>query len=132
MARVEIYQGLSAYYLYALVMSEDSSSFIEKMMELGIGLSMVQQMPTMINSVMPQANQQNLDPTPPPVQPLNQTYLAVDNSQAGPFSDEELVKLIQGGILTPEVLVWKSGMAAWTPADQVPDVNKLFILSKIK
>ena len=35
-------------------MAEDSGSFIEKMMELGIGMSMIQQMPAMINSVMPQ------------------------------------------------------------------------------
>ena len=102
------------------------------MLELSIGLYMVQQMPALINSVMPQESQQGHDSTPPPVQASNQTYLAVDNTQSGPFSDEELVKLIQGGVLTADVLVWKPGMAAWAPASQVPDVNKLIILSKIK
>jgi len=111
-------------------MAEDSGSFIEKMMELGIGMSMIQQMPAMMNSVMPQANTQGV--TPPPVQKQSQTYLAVDGTQAGPFSDEELVKLAQNTILTSETLVWKTGMSAWAPASQVPEVNKLFILAKMK
>lgn len=113
-------------------MTEDSGSFIERMMELGIGMSMIQQMPAMINSVMPQGNAPGVTPTPPPIKEQSQTYLAVDGSQAGPFSDEELVKLVQNDLLTPETLVWKTGMSAWTPASQVPEVNKLLFLAKIK
>lgn len=113
-------------------MAEDSGSFIEKMMELGIGMSMIQQMPAMINSVMPQPNAQGTAPMPPPIKEQSQTYLAVDGTQAGPFSDEELVKLAQNDLLTTETLVWKPGMSAWTPAAQVPEVNKLFFLAKMK
>ena len=113
-------------------MAEDSGNFIEKMMELGIGMSMIQQMPAMINSVMPQSGQAPGAAVPPPVQERSRTYLAVDGTQAGPFTDEELVKLIRNNLLSPETLVWRQGMAAWTPASQVPDVNKLFILSRIK
>lgn len=112
-------------------MAEDTGNFIEKMMELGIGMSMIQQMPAMINSVMPGVNPTAAAPTPPPVQPKSQTYLAVDNSQAGPFTDDELIKLISNNLLTQETLVWKQGMKSWAPAAQVPDVNKLFILAKI-
>ena len=130
MAGMEVHQRLSSHYFNDLAMAEDSGSFIEKMMELGIGMSMIQQMPAMMNSVMPQANTQGA--TPPPVQKQSQTYLAVDGTQAGPFSDEELVKLAQNTILTPETLVWKTGMSAWAPASQVPEVNKLFILAKMK
>ena len=129
---MEVHQGLSSHYLNDLAMAEDSGSFIEKMMELGIGMSMIQQMPAMINSVMPQPNVQGTTPTPPPIKEQSQTYLAVDGTQAGPFSDEELVKLAQNSLLTPETLVWKAGMASWMPASQVPAVNKLFILSKLK
>lgn len=130
MAGMEVHQRLSSHYFNDLAMAEDSGSFIEKMMELGIGMSMIQQMPAMMNSVMPQTNTQGT--TPPPVQEQTQTYLAVDGTQAGPFSDEELVKLAQNTILTPESLVWKTGMSAWAPASQVPEVNKLFILAKMK
>lgn len=114
-------------------MAEDSGNFIEKMMELGIGMSMIQQMPAMINSVMPQGNAQSKEQTPPPVQvPNAETYLAVDSSQAGPFSDEDLIKLIKNQLLKRETLVWRAGMSTWLPAEQVPEVNKLFILSKLK
>ena len=129
---MEVHQGLSPHYLNDLAMAENSGSFIEKMMELGIGMSMIQQMPAMINSVMPQPNAQGISPTPPPIKEQSQTYLAVDGTQAGPFSDEELVKLVQNDLLTPETLVWKAGMNAWTPAVQVPEVNKLFFLAKMK
>ena len=129
---MEIHQRLSTHYLNDLAMAEDSGNFLEKMMELGIGMSMIQQMPAMINSVMPQQNAQGATPTPPPIQEQSQTYLAVDGTQAGPFSDEELVKLAQNNLLTPKTLVWKAGMSAWTPAAQVPEVNKLFILAKMK
>lgn len=113
-------------------MADDSGSFIEKMMELGIGMSMIQQMPAMINSVMPQGNAPEATPVPPPVKEQSQTYLAVDGTQAGPFSDDELVKLAQNELLASETLVWKPGMGAWTPAAQVPEVNKLFFLAKMK
>ena len=113
-------------------MTEDSGSFIERMMELGIGMSMIQQMPAMINSVMPQPNAQVTAPPPPPTKEQSQVYIAVDGTQAGPFSDEELVKLVQNDLLVPETLVWKTGMSAWTPAAQVPEVNKFFFLAKMK
>ena len=129
---MEVHQRLSSHYLNGLAMTEDSGSFIEKMMELGIGMSMIQQMPAMINSVMPQPNAQGTAPTPPPIKEQSQTYLAVDGTQAGPFSDGELVKLAQNDLLTPETLVWKPGMSAWAPAAQVPEVNKLFFLAKMK
>lgn len=114
-------------------MGEDSGKFIEKMMELGIGLSMIQQMPSMIGSMMPQNNPAGTQPAPPPVVPEEtRTYLAVDNTQAGPFTDEELMQLIRNGLLLPGTLVWRPGMGAWTPASQVPEVNKLFIVAKLK
>ena len=113
-------------------MAEDSGNFIEKMLELGIGMSMIQQMPTLINSVMPQGGVSASSPEPPPVREQGQTYLAVEGKQAGPFSDEELEKLAQNNLFGPETLVWKTGMSAWAPAAQVPEVNKLFFIAKIK
>ncbi len=129
---MEVHQRLPSHNFNDLAMADDSGSFIEKMMELGIGMSMIQQMPAMINSVMPQGNAPEATPVPPPVKEQSQTYLAVDGTQAGPFSDEELVKLAQNELLASETLVWKPGMGAWTPAAQVPEVNKLFFLAKMK
>lgn len=112
-------------------MIDDSGQFIEKMMELGIGLSMIKQMPDMMDSVMnPSAGGEDTV-CPPPLDNPNQFYIAVNNSQAGPFSEEQLKKLIQNNMVSDDTLVWKSGMSSWMPAAQVPEVNKLIILSKL-
>lgn len=113
---------------------EDTSNFLEKMMELGIGMSVLQQMPKMMEGVMPNITPASANAaTPPPVQQQPEAvYFVVNNSQAGPFSQEDLIKLIQNDMLDEKTLVWKEGMANWLPAVQVPDVNKLFILAKVK
>lgn len=117
---------------------EDSSRFIEKMMELGIGMSMIKQMPGLIEGAMPkpaasqQVQGQAAAPPPLPSQQEAVTYIVADNAQAGPFTEQELVKLIQNDLLKSETLVWRNGMPKWTPASHVPDVNKLFLLAKIK
>lgn len=113
---------------------EDTSNFLEKMMELGIGMSVLQQMPKMMEGVMPNITPASTNAaTPPPIQQQPEgVYIVVNNSQAGPFSQEDLVKLIQNDMFDEKTLVWKAGMANWLPALQVPDVNKLFILAKVK
>lgn len=116
---------------------ESSEDFIQKMMELGIGMSMIQQMPGIMNNMMPAqfrtpAGQAAAPTTPPPVSNVPKTvfYLAVEGAQAGPFSEEEMLKLIKGGVLQPDTLVWKTGMAQWAKASSVPEINKLMILAK--
>lgn len=130
---MEIHKGLSRSYFNAIAIMEDSANFLEKMMELGIGLSMIQQMPAMVNGMMPKPN----DETPAQVTPPDlsaeamQVYIVVDNAQAGPFSEKELIKLIQNDLFHQDTLVWQAGMPSWMPASKVPSVNKLFIMSKI-
>ncbi len=52
----------------------------------------------------------------------NYFYLNEKNEQKGPVSPEEL---ISNGV-TRNTLVWKNGMAQWTPAGEVPEISKLF------
>lgn len=54
-------------------------------------------------------------------------YFIVDKAgkQQGPF---EIGSLLSQG-LTPETLVWKQGMADWTPASQVEELSTLFSAS---
>ena len=112
---------------------EDSGKFIEKMMELGIGLSVIKSMPDLMNGMMaPMAASGHSQSAPPPVQSGGELYVAIDGMQAGPFSENDMIRMIQNGIVVPSMLVWKAGMSNWTPASQVPEVNRLFLLSKIK
>jgi methylmalonyl-CoA mutase N-terminal domain/subunit len=108
----------------------DDNNFLEKIMELGIGISVAQQMPNFLSQCMPN-NQQASQTTPPQVPVETAYYLVVDNAQAGPFKENDLLLMIKNDLIKPETLVWKTGMAKWMPASQVPEVNKLFLISKI-
>ncbi len=102
---------------------EDSGEFIQKMMELGIGLSIVQHMPTMMNGVFAAGN--NSTSAPPPVMG---TYVAIGGKQAGPFTDNEMRRMVQGNIVNADTLVWRQGMPQWKKAEEVPEVNKMILL----
>ncbi len=112
---------------------EDSSAFIEKMLELGIGMSMIKQVPDIMSGCLPSPPSQKtaLGQTPPPAA-QRMTYLVVDGSQAGPFNNDELMRLIQNDLLKRDTLVWMEGLSNWMPASSVPEINKLFVIAKIK
>lgn len=110
-------------------MAEDSN-FLEKIMELGIGISVAQQMPNFISQCIPN-KEQVAQAVPPQVPTETAYYLVVDNAQAGPFKESELLIMIKNNLIKADTLVWKTGLPKWMPASQIPEVNKLFILSKI-
>ena len=111
-------------------MKEDSGDFIAKMMELGIGLSMVQQMPGMMNGVFAASAASNKAVTPPPIQ-QGGFYIAVDGKQAGPFTDDEMKRMIEGDLVHNDTLVWKQGMPQWRKAVEVPEVNKMILMKNV-
>ena len=49
-------------------------------------------------------------------------FMIINNQQAGPFSIDEL---LNKGLQT-DTQVWKNGMDNWTPAGQIPELQKLF------
>lgn len=64
-------------------------------------------------------------PPPPPPPPLAALYyLFFQNRQNGPFSLEQLQQAVRNGefALTPDMLVWREGMASWTPCGQVDEL----------
>lgn len=106
-------------------MAEDNSIF-DKMIEMGMGMTIANQIPRMMNSVMP--SQQNTQTPPPMAQNGLQIYASINGSQAGPFSEQELITLIQKGMISKDTLVWKQGLSNWLQANQVPEVGKLLLL----
>jgi hypothetical protein len=46
-------------------------------------------------------------------------YYALGNERQGPIDDAALDRLIATGVVTPDTLVWKAGMADWQPLGQV-------------
>jgi membrane protease subunit (stomatin/prohibitin family) len=59
---------------------------------------------------------------PPPLPQQAQWFLGVGGQQQGPFDTDALAAQARAGALTPTTLVWKNGMTAWTPAQDVPEV----------
>ena len=108
----------------------DSGNFMEGMLELGIGMTMMRQMMPNMMGCMQNACAGAVPP-PQPNQPPAGCYVAVNGQQAGPFTDEEMGRMMKGGLVTAETLIWKPGMQAWKKASEVPEVNKLFVLSQI-
>lgn len=102
------------------------NSMFDKVVEFGMGMTMVRQMPQMMDMVMPQ--QQNAA-TPPVIQPdIANVYIANNGQQAGPFTEAEVKQLMNNGVLTPETMVWMPNMSQWMLANHVPAINKLFLL----
>lgn len=87
---------------------------------MGAGMAMANQ--------MGQAMQQGAAQGPPPLpqQQQNMFFVAIDNQQSGPFDLATIRTQIQSGRLTPQTLVWKSGMAEWSAAGAVPELTSLF------
>jgi hypothetical protein len=66
---------------------------------------------------------------PPPI-PVNVVWYAVINGQQSPgLQMTDMQQYVRSGYLNPSTLVWKSGMAAWTPAGQVPELSSLFAVT---
>ena len=66
---------------------------------------------------------------PPPMQPAEpqvQMFLYIGGQQYGPYDYKTLKQFVPTGQLTQQTMVWQQGMAAWTPAGQVPELQALF------
>ncbi|HEX8911054.1 MAG TPA: SPFH domain-containing protein [Humisphaera sp.] len=65
---------------------------------------------------------------PPPIPGANvQFHAAIDGKQAGPFDVSAIQQQIMAGKMSRSTLVWRPGMAAWTPAEQVPELQAVFV-----
>lgn len=100
---------------------------------IGMGMAVGQRMASALAQT-PAAQQPPAGPPPaaqppagpPPLPTPDQWYLGVTGQQQGPFTLGDLAAQVHGGALTPTTLVWKSGMAQWTPAQQVPELIPVF------
>lgn len=95
---------------------------------MALGGAMGGQMAGMVNQMgnqfQQQQQQQAATPPPPPAPATFMVY--ANGAQAGPFDMNQLAQMAAGGQLTPATYVWRQGMANWTAASQVPELQALF------
>lgn len=89
---------------------------------LGAGVAMGQAM----TAAMQPAAAAPAAAAPPPLPGQAGFFIGVNGQQLGPFGPNELQGQVTAGQLTPDTLVWRQGMAAWTRAGDVPEVNSVF------
>lgn len=88
---------------------------------MGAGFAMANQMAGAM------ANTGPAQPIVPPPMPGAASYFAgINGQQQGPFDLNTLKLRIESGQITRDTLVWKQGMATWSPAGQVDELKSLF------
>jgi len=95
-------------------------------MGMGMGFAMANQMGQSLMGNQQAQSGGAAAGSPPPIPGAKQYFLAVNGQQVGPFAPAALEGQIAAGTLTNDTLVWADGMAEWTAASAVPDVQSLF------
>ena len=108
--------------------AENDSGTAGAGMGMGMGFAMANQMGAAMGQPQQQQTspQQQTPPPPPPIPKPVSFFLAINGQQAGPYDTAALKTMISQNQFTKETLVWKEGMANWTPAAQVPELISLF------
>ncbi len=96
-------------------------------MGMGMGFVLAQQMGGMMNPQMGQQQMQQQQPQggmmPPPMPAAVQYFYAANGTQAGPVSFEQLQSLFASRTVNKDTLVWKAGLSAWTPLQQIEELK---------
>ncbi len=107
--------------------AENPSGMAGAGMAMGAGFGMAEQMRQAFNQPQQQApNPGGGGGAPPPLPQQAAFHVAINGQASGPHDMNALQQMAQGGQLTRDTLVWKQGMAQWTAASQVPELNNLF------
>lgn len=109
-------------------MNEDSFFSINRLVEFGMGMAVAKQMVNTINTAMTNMH------VPGAMNPMQTAppafyYAMIDGNQAGPFSEQELSRLITEKKITKLTYIWKPGLPNWEIAEKLPDVLKLVALA---
>lgn len=108
-------------------MNEDSFFSINRLVEFGMGIAVAEQMVKTMNSAM--ANM-HVPGSMNPIQPTaTQFYFVIiEDKQAGPFSEQELSRLISEKKIVKETYIWKPGLPKWEIAENLPEILSMVAL----
>jgi hypothetical protein len=109
-------------------MNDDSFYSINRLVEFGMGMAVAQQMVNAMNSAMTNmhvpGSMNSMQPTVPQFY-----YAIIEGNQAGPFTEQELSRLIAEKKVVKETYIWKPGLPNWEIAEKLPEILKLVALT---
>lgn len=108
---------------------DDNSFFsINRLVEFGMGMAVAQQMVKSMNESMKDMHVPGaMNPMEKPEQKF--FYAMIEGNQAGPFSEQELSRLIAEKKIVNETYIWMPSLPDWKMAEQIPEVLKLVALA---
>ncbi len=108
----------------------DNNSFfsIDRLVEFGMGMAVAQQMVKSMNESMTKMHVPGA--MNPMKEPQDKTFYAmIEGKQAGPFSEQEIARLVAERKISKETYIWMPGMPDWKMSEQIPEVIKLVALT---
>lgn len=109
-------------------MSENNFFSIDRLVEFGMGMAIAQQMVRTMNDSLANMSTPGVRN---PVEKVEQKffYAIIDNRQSGPFSEQELARLISEKKISKETYIWTPSLPDWKIAQDIPEVLKLVALT---
>lgn len=108
---------------------DDSDFFsMNRLVEFGMGMTIAQQMVKTMNQSITDMNVPGVMNKIESIQTAF-FYVMIEGKQAGPFSEQELARLISEKKVVKETYVWMPSLPSWKMAEQIPEVLKLVALT---
>lgn len=104
-------------------MNNDNFASIDRLVEFGLGISVAQQMTASMNQAIENTR------FPGPAVVSQRYHVMLDDKAAGPFTEDELSRLIGEGKVSKSTYVWRPGMANWQRAEDNAEVLRLVALA---
>lgn len=109
-------------------MDDMSCSYIDRLVDFGLGMGVANQMVGIMNQYMRTMDIPGSIKSMP--KPLAQMYyVAIDGHPVGPLNDSEMANMIYMKRVNKDTLAWMPGMTAWKPIEQVPEILKFVVLA---
>lgn len=110
-------------------MNDDNFFSIDRLVEFGLGVGIAQQMVQSMNHALQNTYiPGSMNPVQGPLRQPVSFFVILDGKQAGPFTENDMVRLISEGRVDKTTNVWKAGMANWASCESVPEVLRLVAL----
>ncbi len=109
-------------------MNENNFFSIDRLVEFGMGMTIAQQMVKSMNEAM---NNMTIAGVNNAMEKPQEKffYAMLEGKQTGPFSEQELSRLIAEKKITKETYLWYPSLQNWQIAEQIPEVLKLVALT---